>query len=125
MPAGDGKPDELLPARLEYLLATFIRRRSCGTAQGILALGFFTAGLLDGTKVYVLAVIGHGSRRVRVLGATEHPVQSWVVRQARKLLMDLEDARTRVKFVLHDREAGFTAAFGVIRQLVFAWPCDN
>src|ERR1700747_2971801 len=28
--------------------------------------------------------------------------------------MDLEDARTRVKFVLHDRDASLTAAFGEI-----------
>jgi putative transposase len=74
-----------------------------------LTLDFFTADLLNGIKVYVLAVIEHGSRRVRVLGATEHPVQAWVVQQARNLLMDLEDAETRVKFVLHDRDASFTA----------------
>jgi len=80
-------------------------------AQGILALDFFTADLLNGTKVYVLAVIEHGTRRIRVLGATEHPVQAWVVQQARNLLMDLEDAGTRVKFVLHDRDASLTAAF--------------
>ena len=43
-------------------------------AQGILALDFFTADLLNGAKVYVLAVIEHGTRRIRVLGATEHPV---------------------------------------------------
>ena len=72
-------------------------------AQGILALHFFTAGLVNGTKVSVLAVIEHGNRRVRVLAATEHPVQSWVVQQARNLLMDLGDARARAKFVLHDR----------------------
>ncbi len=64
--------------------AEFLRSQ----AQGILALDFFTADLLNGTKVYVLAVIEHGSRRVRVLGATRHPVQSWVVQQARNLLMD-------------------------------------
>jgi hypothetical protein len=46
-------------------------------AQGILALDFFTTDLLNGTKVYVLAVIDHATRRIRVLGATEHPVQSW------------------------------------------------
>src|ERR1019366_5668551 len=51
--------------------AEFLRSQ----AQGILALDFFTADLLNGTKVYVLPVIEHGSRRVRVLGATEHPVQ--------------------------------------------------
>ena len=85
-------------------------------AQGILALDFFTADLLNGTKVYVLAVIEHGSRRVRVLGATEHPVQSWVVQQARNLLMDLGDAGTQAKFVLHDRDASFTQAFDAVFQ---------
>jgi putative transposase len=83
---------------------------------GILALGFFTAGLLNGTKVYVLAVIEHGTRRIRVLGATGHPVQSWVVQQARNLLMDLGDAGMSVKFVLHDRDASFTAASGAVFQ---------
>ena len=72
------------PGRAEFLRSQ---------AQGILALDFFTADLLNGTKVYVLAVIEHGSRRVRVLGATEHPVQSRVIQQARNLLMDLGDAR--------------------------------
>jgi hypothetical protein len=65
--------------------AEFLRSQ----AKGILALDFFTADLLNGTKVYVLAVIGHGNRRVRVLGATEYPAQPWVVQQARNLLMDL------------------------------------
>ena len=92
--------------------AEFLRSQ----AQGILALDFFTADLLNGTKVYVLAVIEHGTRRIRILGATEHPVQSWVVQQARNLLMDLEDAGTRVKFVLHDRDASFTAAFDAVFQ---------
>jgi len=87
--------------------AEFLRSQ----AQGILALDFFTAGLLNGTKVYVLAVIEHGTRRIRVLGATGHPVPAWVVQQARNLLMDLEDVGTRVKFVLHDRDASLTAAF--------------
>jgi transposase len=92
--------------------AEFLRSQ----AQGILALDFFTADLLNGTKVYVLAVIEHGTRRVRVLGATENPVQSWVVQQARNLLMDLEDAGMSVKFVLHDRDASFTASFDAVFQ---------
>jgi len=87
--------------------AEFLRSQ----AQGILALDFFTADLLNGTKVYVLAAIEHGTRRIRILGATGHPVQAWVVQQARNLLMDLEDAGTRVKFVIHDRDASFTLAF--------------
>ena len=85
-------------------------------AQGILAPDFFTAGLLNGTKVYVLAVTGHGSRRIRVPGVTGHPVQSRVVAQARNLLMDLGDAGTCAKFVLHDRDASFTEASGAVFQ---------
>ena len=92
--------------------AEFLRSQ----AQGILALDFFTADLLNGTKVHVLAVIEHGNRRVRVLGATEHPVQSWVIQQAWNLLMDLGDAGTRAKFVLHDRDASFTQAFDAVFQ---------
>ena len=92
--------------------AEFLRSQ----APGILALDFFTADLLNGTKVYVLAAVEHGSRRVRILDVTEHPVQSWVVQQARNLLMALEDAGTRVKFVLHDRDASFTAAFDAVFQ---------
>jgi putative transposase len=87
--------------------AEFLRSQ----AQGILALDFFTADLLNGTKVYVLAAIEHRTRRIRILGATRHPVQAWVVQQARNLLMDLEDAGTRVKFVIRDRDASFTLAF--------------
>jgi putative transposase len=95
------------PCRYGPGWAEFLRSQ----AQGILALDFFTADLLNGTRVYVLAAIEHGTRRIWILGATEHPVQAWVIQQARNLLMDLEDAGLRVKFVLHDRDASFTAAF--------------
>ena len=85
--------------------------------------------LLDGTKVYVLTVIEHASRRVRVLGATTHPVGYWVAQQARNLVMDLEEAGVRARFLIHDRNASFPAAFdqvlantgiGVIRSAVRA-----
>src|SRR5262249_14968097 len=42
-------------------------------ADAILACDFFTADLLDGTHAYVLAVIEHASRRIRILGVTLHP----------------------------------------------------
>jgi hypothetical protein len=63
-----------------------------------------------------LAVIEHPSRRVRAPGATKHPAQSRDVQQARNLLMDLEDARTRVKFVPHNRDASFTQALDAVFQ---------
>jgi hypothetical protein len=58
----------------------------------------------------------YGTRRIRILGATGHPIQSWVVQQARNLLMDLDDAGMSVKFVLHGRDASFTAAFDGVFQ---------
>jgi putative transposase len=64
----------------------------------------------------VLAVIEHGSGRVRILCATGHPAQSWVVQQARNLLMGLEDARTRVRLVLNNGDASFTQAVDAVVQ---------
>ena len=52
--------------------AEFLRSQ----AQGILALDFFTADLLNGTKVYVLAVIEHSTRRIRILGSHQVPQPS-------------------------------------------------
>ena len=42
-------------------------------AEAILACDFVVIDLLDGSKAYVLAVIEHATRHVRVLGATLHP----------------------------------------------------
>jgi hypothetical protein len=38
---------------------------------------FFTADLLDGTQAYVLAVIEHATRPIRILGVTAHPTGAW------------------------------------------------
>ncbi len=59
-------------------------------------------------------IAGPGTRRARVPGAAQHPVQSRAVQQARNLLMDLEDAGMSVKSVPHDRDAGLTAASGAV-----------
>jgi putative transposase len=37
------------------------------------ACDFFSVDLLDGTQAYVLTVIGHAARRIRVLGVTLYP----------------------------------------------------
>jgi putative transposase len=91
-------------------------RSSFGPRRRDPGAGLLTADLFTGTKACVLAAIEHGTCRIRILGATEHPGQSWVVQQGRNLLMDLEDARTRAKFVRHDRDASFTAPFDSVFQ---------
>jgi hypothetical protein len=90
--------------------AEFLRSQ----AEALLACDFVVVDLIDGSKAYVLAVIEHATRRVRVLGATLHPTCDWVVQQARNMVMDLEDTGLRVKFLLHDRDASFGAAFDAV-----------
>jgi putative transposase len=83
-------------------------------ADAILACDFFTADLLDGTHAYVLAVIEHASRRIRILGVTLHPTGEWTAQQARNLLMDLDGQAHRIRFMIRDRGSNFTAAFDAV-----------
>ena len=83
-------------------------------AGAILASDFFTADLLDGTQAYVLAVIEHASRRIRILGVTLHPTGEWTSQQARNLIMDLDEQAHRDKFMIRDRGPDFTAAFDAV-----------
>ncbi|QKG20059.1 integrase catalytic subunit [Actinomadura verrucosospora] len=69
---------------------------------------------LTGVRVYVLAVIEHHTRRIRVLGATGDPTAAWVTQAARNLLMDLEDAGCRARFLIHDRDGKFPELFDVV-----------
>jgi putative transposase len=83
-------------------------------AEAILACDFFTVDLLDGTQAYVLAVIEHATRRIRILGITLHPTGEWTAQQARNLLIDLGELADQVKFMIRDRGPNFTAAFGAV-----------
>ena len=72
------------------------------------------SGLLDGIQAYVLAVIEHASRRIRILGVTLHPTGEWTSQQARNLLMDLGEQAQRVKFMIRDRGSNLIAAFDAV-----------
>ena len=80
--------------------ASFLRSQ----ADVLLACDFFETVTLTGARLYVLAVIEHASRRIRVLGATPHLAASCVAQAARNLVMDLEDAgsRDRLGGTLHE-----------------------
>ena len=83
-------------------------------AEAILACDFFSVDLLDGTQAYVLTVIEHATRRIRILGVTLHPTGQWTSQQARNLLMDLGEQTHLVKFMISDRGSNFTAAFDAV-----------
>jgi hypothetical protein len=90
----------------------FLRSR----AEAILATDFFTVDLLDGTTAYVLTMVEHATRRIRILGLTAHPTAAWTVQMARNTLMDLEDHADRFKYLVRDRGPQFTASFDAVFQ---------
>ena len=98
------------PQRTSTTWATFLRSQ----AQAIIAADFFETVTLTGTRLSVLAVIEHATRRIRILGATAHPTASWVTQTAQNLLMDLDDAGCRVKYLVRDRDAKYPALFDAI-----------
>ena len=56
-------------ARASSTWAQFLRSQ----AEALLACDFFETITLTGTRMYVLAVIEHAHRRIRILDATPHP----------------------------------------------------
>ena len=98
------------PERTSTTWASFLRSQ----ADALIACDFFEAVTLTGARLFVLAAIEHASRRIRVLGVTAQPTGSWVVQAARNLVMDLEDAGSRARFLIRDRDGKFPALFDAV-----------
>lgn len=98
------------PERACSTWADFLRSQ----AEALLACDFLETVTLTGTRLYVLAVIEHANRGVRVLGATAHPTAAWVAQAAKNLVMDLQDAGCRARFLIRDRDGKFPALFDAV-----------
>jgi putative transposase len=98
------------PERNSSTWADFLRSQ----ADALLACDFVETVPLSGARMYVLAVIEHATRRIRILGATAHPTSSWVTQAARNLVMDLEDTRCRARFLIRDRDSKFPALLDTV-----------
>jgi putative transposase len=98
------------PERAAGTWAAFLRSQ----ADALLACDFLETVTLTGTPMYVLAVIEHRTRRLRILGATGRPTASWVARAARNLVMDLEDVGCRARWLIRDRDGKYPGLFDAV-----------
>ncbi len=86
---------------------TFLRTQ----AQGVLACDFLTVDTVRLRRFYVLFFIELGTRRVHLAGATAKPSGAWTTQQARNLMIGGCAREQPVRFLIHDRDAKFSAAF--------------
>lgn len=54
------------------------------------------------------------TERIRVLGAIAHPTAWWVAQAARNLVMDLQDAQCRARYLTRDRDGKFPELFDAV-----------
>jgi putative transposase len=80
-------------------------------ASAVVACDFFTVYGAFGKTIYVLFLIELSSRRVHLAGCTTRPNDVWVTQQARNLSMGLAETGNDFRFLIHDRDTKFTAAF--------------
>jgi transposase len=85
--------------------ADFLRSQ----AETLLACDFIETVTLTGQRQYILAIIEHANRRIRILGTTTHPTAGWVAQAIKNLVMDLEDAGCRARYLIRDRDGKFPA----------------
>jgi transposase InsO family protein len=98
---------EPAPRRASVSWQEFLRQQ----AAAILECDFFTVETLWFRRFYVLFFIELSRRRVYLAGITANPDGTWVVQQARNLIMALAEQGQSHRILIRDRDSKFTAAF--------------
>jgi putative transposase len=103
---------QILPPRARDASWRSFLRAHAGT---LLACDFFHIECaVSLTGLYVFFVIELETRRVHVLGITEHPGAAWVNQLVREFAWNLEEAGCRFTGLIRDRDAKFTDAFDAV-----------
>ncbi len=85
-----------------------------GHRDMLLACDFFTVETVFLKTLHVLFFLEVGTRRVHLAGCTAHPTTAWVTQQARQLNWTLQEDGRPVRYLIHDRDAKFPAAFDTV-----------
>jgi putative transposase len=75
---------------------------------------FFTVEVLTWRGLatyYVLFFLNLETRRITLAGITRHPTEAWITQMARNAVDDTSGALRNCRYLLHDRDAKFCAAF--------------
>src|SRR5205814_9676947 len=100
------------PRRDAQFWRSFLRAHG----ESILACDLFTVDTIWLRRLYVLAFISIGSRRIEYFAITSKPDTGWMLQQARKLLIELDDHDRQLRFLIHDRDAKFPPAFDALLE---------
>jgi putative transposase len=99
------------------------QRSSCGSSwrtflshyqDQMLACDFFTVETVWLKTLYALFCIELGSRRVHLAGCTANPPTAWVTQQARQISWKIQAGTVPARFLIHDRDTKFVAAFDTV-----------
>jgi putative transposase len=95
------------PRRSSETWREFLRSQ----ASGIVACDFFTVDTVLFRRLYALVFIELATRQAYLAGITANPTGEWTTQQARNMIETFVERTEPVRFLIHDRDSKFTAAF--------------